>query len=118
MTRLFYLLLAAPLSTRRRRQAGMHERTLRRRLADPDFRRRIQAIRADMVQRHAGTLTAAGTEAVRALLELLKGNTPPAVRLGAARSVLEIAVKYREISDLEERLATIEEQLAASAAND
>jgi hypothetical protein len=96
-------------------QAGLNKRTLYRRLAEPDFRRQVQAVRAEMVQRLAGTLTAAGTEAVKTLLDLLKGATAAAVRLGAARAVLEIGVKFREMADLEERLATLEQQVAAKS---
>jgi hypothetical protein len=93
-------------------QAGVSEATVYRRLAEPKFRQRLQRLRADMVQRTAGTLTAAANEAVRTLLELQKPSAPPAVRLGAARSVLEIGMKVREVADLEERLAALE-QLAA-----
>jgi hypothetical protein len=93
------------------RQAGVAPRTVHRRLDDAAFRQRLQALRADMTQRTAGALTAAATEAVRTLLELLKPTTPPAVRLGAARAVLEMGLKVREVSDLEERLAALERQL-------
>jgi hypothetical protein len=94
------------------RQAGVSESTAYRRLAEPDFRRRLQALRADMVQRAAGLLTAAAVEAVKTLLELQKASAPYAVRLGAARAVLEIGTKLREAADLEERLAALEAQLA------
>jgi hypothetical protein len=96
------------------RQCRLSERTVYRRLADAAFRRELQAVRADMVQRTAGALTAAATEAVRTLLELQKGNAPPAVRLGAARAVLEIGAKLRESADLEARVAALEEQAAAA----
>jgi hypothetical protein len=94
------------------RQAGVSMSTVRRRMRDPEFLRQLQEFRADLVQRTAGTLTAAATEAVRALLELLKPSTPPASRLGAARSVLEIGMKVREAADLEQRLAALEQRLA------
>jgi hypothetical protein len=55
-------------------------------------------------------LTAAGPEAVRTLLELTKATTPPATRLGASRSILEIGMKAREFAELEERLATLGQQ--------
>ena len=94
------------------RQCGLSTRTVYRRLADSAFRQQLQALRADLVQRTAGALTAAATEAVRTLLELQKPSAPPAVRLGAARSVLELGLKLREAADLEERLAALEESLA------
>ncbi len=66
-----------------------------------------------MVQRTAGALTAAATEAVRTLMELMKPAVPHASRLGAARSVLEIGVKLRELAEPEERLTALEERTAA-----
>ena len=94
------------------RQAGVSLRTAHRRMADESFRQRLQALRDDMVQRASGAMTAASHEAVRTLLELLKPSMPPAVRLGAARSVLEIGMKVRENAVLEERLAALEARLA------
>ena len=93
------------------RQCGLCERTVYRRLEDPAFSQRLKQLRADMVQRTAGSLTAASGESVRTLLELQKPSAPPAVRLGAARSVLEIGIKMREAADLEERLSALEQRL-------
>ncbi|HEY7159184.1 MAG TPA: hypothetical protein VH575_34890 [Gemmataceae bacterium] len=97
------------------RQVGISPRTAYRRLADPAFRQRLQTLRGDMVSRTAGTLTAAASEAVRTLLELLKNPTSSAVRLGAARAVLEIGMKLRELADLEQRLTELEQRLDATA---
>jgi hypothetical protein len=98
------------------RQAGVSESTAHRRQEDPAFRRQLQAMRAELFQRTAGALTAAATEAVRTLLDLLKNSASPAVRLGAARAVLEIGMKAREVVDLEERLAALEERMGSDAA--
>lgn len=54
------------------RQCHLSDRTIYRRLKDPDFRAKLQAVRADMVARSAGLLTAAASEAVRTLLALQK----------------------------------------------
>jgi Homeodomain-like domain len=96
------------------RQCGLCERTVYRRLENPDFRQRVQQLRNDMIQRSAGALSAAATEAVRTLVELQKATAPPAVRLGAARSVLEIGIKLREAADLEQRLSALEQQLSVA----
>ena len=90
------------------RQCGLSTRTVYRRLADPEVRRALHALRGDMVQRTMSTLTAMGAEASRGLLELIKAGTAPAVRLGAIRTVLELGMKLREVVDLEERLAALE----------
>ena len=94
------------------RQCGLSDRTVYRRLKDAEFKRRLEGVRADMVQRSAGMLTAAAGEAVRTLLALQKESAPAAVRLGAARAVLEIGVKLRQLVELEVRLAELEELVA------
>jgi AcrR family transcriptional regulator len=98
------------------RQAGVSVRTVYRRLKNQQFWRQVQAMRADMVQRASGTLTAASGEAVKTLLELLRAPTPFNVRLGAARGIWEIGMRVCEDVELEQRLATLEEQLAATSA--
>jgi hypothetical protein len=91
------------------RQCGLTERTIYRRLKDAAFKARLQAVRSDMVGRSAGLLTAAASEAVRTLLALQKESAPPAVRLGAARAVLEVGMKLREVVDLQTRMDELEE---------
>jgi len=96
------------------RQAGVSLSTVHRRLADPEFCRELQAFRADIVQRTAGALTAAGLEFVKTLIALVGAGTPPSTRLGAAKAGLELGMKVRENADLEQRMAALEERLAAT----
>jgi hypothetical protein len=91
-------------------KAGVSPATVYRRLKDPEFQRELHQLRSEMVQRMAGMLAAAGGEAVKSLLALLKETGPAAVRLGAARSVIELAVKLREVAELEPRIAALEGQ--------
>jgi hypothetical protein len=98
------------------RAAGISPATAYRRLAEPAFRQRLQQVRTDMVSRAAATLTAAGTEAVKTLVVLQQSTAPAAVRLGAARAVLEMGIKLREMADLEERLTLLEQQIATITA--
>src|SRR4051794_10240778 len=86
------------------RQAGVSPRTAYRRLGDPAFRLAVATLRVEMIQRTAATLTAAGGEAVKALVALLAAAEPGPVRLGAAKAILEIGIKFREVADLEQRL--------------
>jgi hypothetical protein len=97
------------------RTVGVSDRTVYRRLTDAAFRQKLQDLRADMVQRTSGALTAAATEAVRTLLDLQKPAAPPPVRLGAAKAILEIGMKVREVAELEQRLQALEEQVAGDA---
>ena len=96
------------------RKAGMSERTAYRRLKDPTFLERLEQLRAQMVQRTAGMLTGAGMGAVKVLVDLQNDAAVPAgVRRRSARDVLDMGLKFREIANLEQRLAAIEACLAA-----
>jgi hypothetical protein len=98
------------------RAAGVAPRTVHRRLANPAFRQRLQALRADMLQRTAGLLTAAALEAVKTLVALQQPPVPAAVRLGAARAILEIGNNVRVVADFEERLTAVELKILATPA--
>ncbi len=93
-------------------KVGVSPATVHRRLQNPEFRKRLQAIRGDLFQRAAAMMTAAAGEAVKTLLALLQASIPPAARLGAARAILELGVRLRQTAELEERLQALEERLA------
>jgi hypothetical protein len=93
------------------RQSGLTERTVYRRLKDQAFKNQILAIRRDMIARAAGAMAAAAMESVKTLLDLQKPSQPGAVRLGAARTVLEVGLKFREVTDIEQQMAQIKELL-------
>src|SRR5215468_10693321 len=90
--------------------------TVYRRKQDSKFCKQLQQTSSELVQRMAGMFTGAGTEAVRTLLSLMKETAPAAVRLGAARAVLDGIVKFREFADFEQRLAALEGQAALNSA--
>jgi transposase len=89
--------------------------TVNRRLKDPKFQKRLREVRSDMVARATSMLTAAAMEAVKTLLALQSTETPPPVRLGAARAVLELGSKLRESIELSERVTALEAQFGQSA---
>jgi hypothetical protein len=92
-------------------KAGVSENTVYRRLRQPDFKAQLQKIRAEMVERTTGMLTAAAGEAVKTLLALQKDSVQAAVRLGAAKAILEIGMRLREVGELADRIAALEAQL-------
>lgn len=95
------------------RTAGLGERTAYRFLADAEFRKRLTTLRAEMVERTAGMLTGGGLGAVKTLVDLQQNAAVnDHVRRRAARDVLELGLKYRELAELEQRLTTMEERLA------
>jgi hypothetical protein len=94
--------------------AGVGERTVTRRLADQEFRREVEALRADLIRQAAGRLVEGMTQAADTLRSLL-GADSATVRLGAARTILELAPRLHEAAGLEERLRALEERLAQTA---
>src|ERR1700722_18891369 len=93
--------------------AGISRSTAHRRLKDPEIQIRLQAIRADMVLRTSGTLAAAATEAVKTMVSLQQEANPPAVRLGAARAILEIGMKLRDWTVMEVELAALRDVVSS-----
>src|SRR5262249_26607320 len=89
--------------------AGIGERTATRRVADPDFRRRVAELRADMVQRTLDKMACARVQAVETLRELLTApSSTVTVKLGAARALLEMGAKFWKSVELEQRIAALE----------
>ncbi len=93
-------------------EAGIDEATAHRRLKEPGFRAQVDEVRRELIARATARLSAASTDAVTTLTALLGEDAPPAVRLGAARSILDLGLKLREAEDLAERVAALEAQLA------
>lgn len=94
-------------------RSGVAERTVYRRLEKPAFRQRIADHRREMVERTAALLTAAAAEAVRTLLGLQKDGVKSNVRLGAARAILDLGFRARELAELEQELRELEQKVEA-----
>jgi hypothetical protein len=86
---------------------GVAERTATRRWADPEFRSRVAELRGEMVGQALGRMADGMGEAAAKLRELLSAKSE-SVSLGAARALLELTVKLRETTELEQRLAALE----------
>ncbi|MCZ2343214.1 MAG: hypothetical protein LC104_15685 [Bacteroidales bacterium] len=94
-------------------RAGVALRTVRRRLTDSAFQKRVADLRREMVERTAAMLTAAASEAVRTLLGLQKDHVQANVRLGAARAILDLGFRARELAELEQELRELEQKVDA-----
>jgi hypothetical protein len=89
-------------------KAGFGVRTVYRRLAEPAFRAQVNEMRAELVRRAAGMLTAASMVSIKTLTTLQESAVSESVRLGAARAVLELGCKVRASVQLMERIAAVE----------
>lgn len=87
--------------------AGISERTASRHMEDPAFRQQVQEARAEIIARAASQLADAATDAATTLRGLLAAESD-AIKLGAARAILELGTKLRESVELEQRLAALE----------
>jgi hypothetical protein len=93
------------------RAAHVSPRTVFRRMQDEAFRSRVQAARGEMLARALGRLADISVKAVTTLEKLLKAKAE-AVRLGAARSILELGNRLRESIEMEARLQAVENTIA------
>jgi hypothetical protein len=100
-------LLAEPTVEAAAARVGVGHSTLLRWLAEPSFRDRYRAARRDVVEAAIGRLQRASTAAVDALARNLSCGMP-AVEVGAAKAVLDQAIKAVELLDLAERVERLE----------
>jgi hypothetical protein len=91
------------------------ERTARKIAAGDEFKSTVTKIRSEAIDRVVGRLAAAGIAATDTLISLLKSESPPAIRLGAARAILDNLIHVRQHVEIEERLAELEKRAEASA---
>jgi hypothetical protein len=89
--------------------AGVSERTGHRRLEDPEFCAKVDALRMAMLQGAVGQLAGGTAEAAQVLRELLKDKDPN-TRGRFAVKLIELAVKMRDHTELERRIADLEAQ--------
>jgi hypothetical protein len=103
-------LLTEPTLEAAAARAGVAKKTLCRWLAESSFKARYREARRQVVEGAIGRLQAAATLAVDALERNLTCGIP-AVEVGAARSVLDHAIKAVETGDVLERLEALEAAL-------
>jgi hypothetical protein len=103
-------LLSEPTISAAATRAGISESTLLRWMQDPSFRDQYRASRRAVVEGATGRLQQAATQAVDALTRNLACGIP-AVEVGAARTVLDLAAKAVEQLEFADRLAAIEQTL-------
>jgi len=93
------------------RAAGVSERTVRRRQAEPSFADDLDEARRALLRTALDRLSAAATTAVDTLSILMDAEVAPSVRLGAAKAVIELGSRLRAEQELSDRLLAIEEHL-------
>ncbi len=103
-------LLTAPTTQAAAAQAGVGYATLRRWLTqDAAFRREYDSAMAQLIQEAATQARQGMGEAVQTLREIATDqDSPGAVRVQAARAIIDSGVKLIEVSDILARLEALE----------
>jgi DNA mismatch repair ATPase MutS len=104
-------LLSEPTVTAAAAKVGIGERTLHTWLHEPAFDEAYTALRHEAVGLAVGRLQHATGIAVDALIEVLDTEytpAPAAVRVSAAKVIIEYAIRFRELDELESRIAQLE----------
>lgn len=106
-------LITAPTVSAAAAQAGIGYTTLRRWLKDDEaFRREYERELASLVTEAATRAKQSMTPALSVLREIVEDEDgPAAVRVSAARSLLEYGLKLVELADLSARLDALEKNL-------
>jgi response regulator of citrate/malate metabolism len=72
------------------KETGISESTIKKYLSRPDFMRRYNEARADILRGVCGALQDQMNDAVKVMAELMNDpESPPLVRLNAAKAILE-----------------------------
>lgn len=109
-------LLTCPSVSEAAKVAKIGLRTMTRYCADPIFQTEYRRMRAEQVRQAVARLQGASSAAVTTLTTIVQDLTArPAVRIAAARSILEFAMHGAEWEDLENRLALVEQRLEAAS---
>lgn len=100
-------LLTSPTVLDASRACGVPRRTITRWLSRPDFKAEYDAARGQIVQNAWAGLNERLGEAISVVGELMQEG-PPYVRLQAARTVLEFALRAEEVHNITPRLEALE----------
>lgn len=92
------------------RAAGIGRNTLKRWMRQPEFDAAYRETRAALLTQALARFEAAADAAAKAVLKImLSPNEPAGARLRAAEIVLEQAAKASSIEELQDRIATLEQ---------
>ena len=98
------------------RRSGVSVRTVHRRVLEPSFRSAVAEARREMIATATGRLASAAESAVETLTGLLDSESD-SVRLGAARTILDSLLRFREAEELTDRVRELEQAIESVGCN-
>lgn len=114
-TKAILLLLEGKTPEEIAKTLGLHSKTLYRWLEkDKDFKEALQEAKAKIFNEALENLKALSNEAVNTLRDLLTPRHKDTARLGSAKTILELAIRQKELEDIEKRIEALEERLGGA----
>lgn len=102
-------LLTEPTVRQAAEKAGIGQATLFRWMQDPEFDEQYRTAKGLAFTQAINRLQQSTGKAVDTLNEVMDdGDAPPASRVSAAKTILELGIKVREQDEFEKRLAELE----------
>ena len=103
-------LLTEPTIQQAAKVAGISEATLWRWLKEHDFAEAYRELKREAVSQAVTRLQQISCQAVETLKKVMNNEESPAsVRVSAAKTIIEMAVKAVELEDIEKRIEELEE---------
>ena len=100
--------LPLPSTAEAARRSGVAESTLRRWLEEPEFRQEIEQLREEAYQLAIKQVQALVPECLAVFARVVTDSDDPVLRMRAARYLLSYGVKYRELHELNNRVADLQ----------
>jgi len=93
-------------------QAAIGERTAHRWLREPAFQAELQRLQDETLQQAVRVAVQMLTDALQTLAGVMNDQSvTPAVRVSAAKAILESGIRFTEVVTLAERIAELEARL-------
>lgn len=105
-------LLVCPTVQAAAKHAGVSVRTVYNRLSSPEFSGSLAAERRNLFKAHSTALQGQIGQSIQAMVEIRDNKeNPPQVRLNASAEIIRTGLKMVEITDIVERMDSIERKL-------
>jgi len=115
LEQLIAALLVSPTIADAAKVAGIGDKTARRWLRDPDFAEQYRQARRSCMDQATAQLQQAMSESVETLREIQAGGESEAARVSAARTIIDNAIRSRELDDIAARLDALESAMEDTA---
>ncbi|NIP28938.1 MAG: hypothetical protein GWN55_04405 [Phycisphaerae bacterium] len=103
-------IITSPTYTEGMKKAKVNRRTFYKWLKEPIFKEELDRQRNEVATEAFGVLSQNLTKAVETLVALLDNRDDRLKRL-TAKDIIDFMIRHKEIEDLDERLAAIEQRL-------